>query len=162
MVSFSHGQLTLTPEGLTVQPAHPRRTMTTIKISDGIIKDDILVVGVSIKTAKGSLQIESGDLALETKALLASLNDLGATGKSDEVILIPGTNTRLIAFTGLGKAESVYNDEVLRRAAGAAALAARRRGSGAPGARAGLAEALRRGDAHGGPLRQPRLLRAHV
>ena len=123
MVSFSHGQLTLTPEGLTVQPAHPRRTMTTIKISDGIIKDDILVVGVSIKTAKGSLQIESGDLALETKALLASLNDLGATGKSDEVILIPGTNTRLIAFTGLGKAESVYNDEVLRRAAGAAARA---------------------------------------
>jgi leucyl aminopeptidase len=85
--------------------------MTTIKISDGIVKDDILVVGLSIKTAKGALQIESGDLALETKTLLATLNDLGATGKSDEVILLPGTNTRLIAFTGLGKAEAKYDGE---------------------------------------------------
>ena len=97
--------------------------MTTIKISDGIVKDDILVVGLSIKTAKGALQIESGDLALETKTLLATLNDLGATGKSDEVTLLPGTNTRLIAFTGLGKAEAKYDGETLRRAAGAAARA---------------------------------------
>ena len=85
--------------------------MSTIKISDGIIKDDVLVVGVSIKSGKGALQIESGDLALDTKPLIATLNDLGATGKSDEVIRIPGTSTRLLVFTGLGKAHSAYSDE---------------------------------------------------
>ena len=95
--------------------------MSTIKISDGIIKDDILVVGVSIKSGKGALQIESGDLALDTKALVATLNDMGATGAVDEVTRIPGGSTRLILFTGLGKAHSTYSDESLRRAAGAAA-----------------------------------------
>jgi leucyl aminopeptidase len=95
--------------------------MSTIKISDGIIKDDVLVVGVSIKSGKGALQIESGDLALDTKSLVATLNDMGATGAVDEVIRIPGTSTRLIVFTGLGKAQSAYSDETLRRAAGAAA-----------------------------------------
>ena len=97
--------------------------MSTIKISDGIVKDDILVVGVSIKSGKGALHIESGDLALDAKALVATLNDLGATGKNDEVTLVPGTTTRLIAFTGLGKSAAAYDDEVLRRAAGAAARA---------------------------------------
>lgn len=95
--------------------------MSTIKISDGIIKDDVLVVGVSIKSGKGALQIESGDLALDTKSLVATLNDMGATGAVDEVIRIPGTATRLIVFTGLGKAQSIYSNELLRRAAGAAA-----------------------------------------
>lgn len=95
--------------------------MSTIKISDGIIKDDILVVGVSIKSGKGALQIESGEIALDHKSLIAILNDLGATGKSDEIIRIPGTSTRLLVFTGLGKAQSTYSDETLRRAAGAAA-----------------------------------------
>lgn len=97
--------------------------MSTIKISDGIVKDDVLVVGVSIKSGKGALQIESGDLALDTKALVATLNDLGVTGKNDEVTRIPGKSTRLIVFTGLGKAQSSYADETLRRAAGAAARA---------------------------------------
>jgi leucyl aminopeptidase len=97
--------------------------MSTIRISDGIIKDDVLVVGVSIKSGKGALQIESGDLTLDSKALISTLNDLGATGKIDEVIRIPGTSTRLIVFTGLGKAQSTYKDETLRRAAGAAAQA---------------------------------------
>jgi leucyl aminopeptidase len=95
--------------------------MSTIKISDGIIKDDVLVVGVSIKSGKGALQIESGDLALDSKSLVATLNDMGATGAVDEVIRIPGTSTRLMVFTGLGKAQSTYNTESLRRAAGAAA-----------------------------------------
>ena len=95
--------------------------MSTIKISDGIIKDDVLVVGVSIKSGKGALQIESGDLALDAKALVATLNDMGATGAVDEVIRIPGSTTRLMVFTGLGKAQSTYSNESLRRAAGAAA-----------------------------------------
>lgn len=97
--------------------------MTTIRLSNGIVKDDLLVVGLSAKSAKGALQIEAGDLVLDTKALLPLLSDMGATGKADEVIKIPGTTTRLIVFTGLGKSATTYNNEVLRRAAGAATRA---------------------------------------
>jgi leucyl aminopeptidase len=97
--------------------------MTAIRLSNGIVKDDVLVVGLSAKSAKGALQIESGDLPLDTKALLPLLSDLGATGKPDEVIKIPGTTTRLIIFSGLGKSAATYNNEVLRRAAGAATRA---------------------------------------
>jgi leucyl aminopeptidase len=49
------------------------------------------------------------------------LVDLGATGKADEVIKIPGNSVRLLIFTGLGKASTGYGHETLRRAAGAAA-----------------------------------------
>lgn len=102
-------------------------TMTSIRISDGIVKDEILVVGLANKSTKGSkstaLSIESGDLALDNKALLATLQDLGATGKAEEIIKLPGNSTRLIVFTGLGKALPTYDNEVLRRAAGSAARA---------------------------------------
>ncbi len=94
-----------------------------LKIADGLVKDDVLVLGLSVKSAKGSLAIESGDLAIDTKALLASLHDLGATGKEDEIIRIPGTTTRLLVFTGLGKHQTSYSNETLRRAAGAATRA---------------------------------------
>lgn len=94
--------------------------MTTIHLSDGAIKDEILVVGLSHKKSKSSLVIESGDIALDSKKILASLADMGATGKTDEVIKIPGTDTRLLVFTGLGEHQSTFSDEVLRRAAGAA------------------------------------------
>jgi leucyl aminopeptidase len=94
-----------------------------IRLSDGIVKDEILIVGLASKNGKGGLQIESGDLALDAKALVQILGDLGATGKADEVIKIPGINTRLLVFTGLGAAQTSYGHEVLRRAAGAAARA---------------------------------------
>jgi len=106
--------------------------MTALRLSDGIIKDEILVVGlafkkslreVSIKEAKTNLVIENGDVALDTKKLLAILADMGATGKCDEVIKIPGFSTRLLVFTGLGEYKTKYEDETLRRAAGAAARA---------------------------------------
>ena len=97
--------------------------MTTIRLSDGIIKDEFLVVGFASKSGKGSIQIESGDITLEEKNLVQNLVDLGATGASDEVIRIPGTTARILVFTGLGKASSTYSDETLRRAAGAAARA---------------------------------------
>ncbi len=103
--------------------------MTTIRLSDGIVKDDVLVVGLAAKNSKTtkngatSLQIESGDVALDTKALVQALSDLGATGKADEIIKIPGTSTRLIVFTGLGTSATHYDHEVLRRASGAAARA---------------------------------------
>lgn len=101
--------------------------MTTIRLSDGIVKDDVLVVGLATKSGKSSksgpsnFQIESGDLAIDSKALIQTLVDLGATGKADEVIKVPGTSTRLLVFTGLGNASHSYDNEVLRRAAGSAA-----------------------------------------
>lgn len=101
--------------------------MTTLHLSDGIIKDEILVVGLSFRTpskkGQGALVIESGDIALDSKKLLATLSDLGATGKADEVIKIPGTATKLLVFTGLGENKPTFSDETLRRAAGAAARA---------------------------------------
>jgi leucyl aminopeptidase len=101
--------------------------MTTLHLSDGIIKDEILVVGLSHKKlardGKVNLVIESGDIALDSKKLLPILADMGATGKSDEVIKVPGVTTRLLVFTGLGEQKAVLDDEVLRRAAGAAARA---------------------------------------
>ena len=101
--------------------------MTTLHLSDGAIKDEILVVGLSFKTSskkgQGALVIESGDVALDSKKLLATLADLGATGKADEVIKIPGTATKLLVFTGLGENKTTFSDETLRRAAGAAARA---------------------------------------
>jgi leucyl aminopeptidase len=45
---------------------------------------------------------------------------MGATGKADEVVKLPGSHVRLLVFTGLGKS-STYPHEVLRRAAGSAA-----------------------------------------
>ncbi len=95
--------------------------MTTIHLTDGIIKDEILVVGLSYKKDKNSLSIESGDIALDSKKLLPLLADMNATGKADEVIKIPGTTTRLLVFTGLGQHATNFEDETLRRAAGAAA-----------------------------------------
>lgn len=99
--------------------------MTALRLSDGIIKDEILVVGLSykksLKDSKANLVIESGDIALDTKKLLQSLADMGATGKCDEVIKIPGLTTRLLVFTGLGENKASQDDEVLRRAAGVAA-----------------------------------------
>ena len=101
--------------------------MTTLHLSDGIIKDEILVVGLAFKTpankGQGALVIESGDVALDSKKLLATLSDLGATGKTDEVIKIPGSATKVLVFTGLGENKSTFPDETLRRAAGAAARA---------------------------------------
>ena len=95
--------------------------MTTIHLTDGIIKDEILVVGLSYKKGKNSLSIESGDVALDSKKILPLLADLSATGKADEVLKIPGTTTRLLVFTGLGEHKASFDDETLRRAAGAAA-----------------------------------------
>jgi leucyl aminopeptidase len=101
--------------------------MTALHLSDGIIKDEILVVGLSFKApskkGQGALVIESGDIALDSKKLLATLSDLGATGKADEVIKIPGTATKVLVFTGLGENMVTFPDETLRRAAGAAARA---------------------------------------
>ncbi len=97
--------------------------MTTLKISDGLVKDDLLVLGLVSTNTTGGIAIESGDLSHDSKSLLASLLEMGATGKADEVTKMPGGPARLMVFTGLGPKSSTYSHEVLRRAAGSAARA---------------------------------------
>ncbi len=98
--------------------------MSTLKLTDGAVTNGVLVVGLSFNPNKDSaLSIESGTVTLDTRTLLAQLKELGATGKSDEVVKIPGTRTKLILFTGLGVTNKQYPHETLRRAAGAAARA---------------------------------------
>ena len=97
--------------------------MSTLKISDGVVKDEVLVLGLASTNSKGGLAIETGEMAIDTKTVLAQLADMGATGKADEVIKVPGTHVRLLVFTGLGNKSSQYSHETLRRAAGAASRA---------------------------------------
>ena len=95
--------------------------MSSLKLTDGAVTDGVLVLGLSFNPNKASaLTIESGTVTIDTRTLLAQLKELGATGKSDEVIKIPGTRTKLILFTGLGITNNNYSHETLRRAAGAA------------------------------------------
>jgi len=92
--------------------------MVKVKLTTKL-DSDVLVVGLGALNKK--LQIESGTAQVDSTALLSILNAMGATGKNDEVIKLPGKSSKLIVFTGLGKIELNYNPEVLRRAAGAAA-----------------------------------------
>ena len=92
--------------------------MFKMKYLTNNVKSDALVVGLA-KGAKG-LEIVS-TLKLDEKEILQSLTDLGATGKSDEVIKLPGTISKIIVFSGLGKAAKEYSSEQIRRAAGIAA-----------------------------------------
>jgi len=101
--------------------------MPKLRISDGIVKDPILVIGLAHKNtgadSKATLVIESGDAAVDVKKLQRILGDLGATGKVDEITKVPGSSSGLIVFTGLGEQKSRYSSEILRRAAGCASRA---------------------------------------
>ena len=77
------------------------------------------VIGLSAKD--GKLKIESGAVTVNEKALLEILKNLGASGKSDEIVKVPFTKPQTIYFTGLGETSKSYEAENLRRAAGAAA-----------------------------------------
>ena len=92
--------------------------MVKVKLTTKV-DSDILVVGLT--KVNNKLQIESNGAQLESVSLLATLNAIGATAKADEVIKLPGKNTKLVIFTGLGDGSSNFNAETLRRAAGAAA-----------------------------------------
>jgi hypothetical protein len=77
--------------------------MTALSLTSAL-KDDILVVGLAQgpaqrKGGKPTLIIESGDLALDAKSLEEILGDVGATGKTDEVIKIPGNSVRQVMAT---------------------------------------------------------------
>ena len=97
--------------------------MSTLKISDGVVKDEVLVLGLASTNSKGGIAIESGEMAIDTKTVLAQLVDMGASGKTDEVIKVPGTHVRMFVFTGLGPKATQYSHETLRRAAGSASRA---------------------------------------
>ncbi len=91
--------------------------MATLKSSEKQ-SSDILVIGLSQKA--GKLTIESSNSTLNAKSLLATLEDLGATGKSEEVTKVPFTSPRMIVVVGLGESEKEFSSETLRRAAGCA------------------------------------------
>lgn len=95
--------------------------MTTLKIIDKAAATDPLVIAISQRENK-KIKIESGHASVDEKAVLAALETLGASASADEVIKFP-LGTRLIVTTGLGKSQSSFPHEVLRRAAGAAARA---------------------------------------
>ena len=92
--------------------------MVKVKLTTKV-DGEVLVVGLA--SANKRLQIESGSAQVDSNSLLSTLNAMGATGKADEVIKLPGKNSKLIVFTGLGNVQSNYDHEVLRRAAGSAA-----------------------------------------
>lgn len=95
--------------------------MPSIRATDAGIVKEILVVGLA-RDSKKKLQIEAGSIKINQKQLLTALEEMGATGKADEVIKLPGQTSSLIVLTGLGEADprSRYRHETLRRAAGAA------------------------------------------
>ena len=77
------------------------------------------VIGLS--ATAGKLKIESGSVTVNEKALLEILKNLGASGKSNEIIKVPYSKPQTIYFTGLGETSKSYDPENLRRAAGSAA-----------------------------------------
>jgi hypothetical protein len=47
--------------------------MSTLKISDGVVKDEVLVLGLTSTNSKGGIAIEAGDMAIDTKTILSQL-----------------------------------------------------------------------------------------
>ncbi len=92
--------------------------MVKVKLTEKL-DSDVLVVGFG--TVDKKLRIEPGSSGIDTSSLLTSLIAVGATGKADEVIKLPGKTSKLIAVTGLGEINGNIEPETLRRAAGAAA-----------------------------------------
>ena len=92
--------------------------MAKIKLTTKV-DGEVLVVGLGLKNKK--LQIESGAAQIDSSSLLSTLIMMGASGSPDEVIKLPGKNTKLIVFTGLGNLDDQITCETLRRSAGSAA-----------------------------------------
>ena len=89
----------------------------TIRATDAQLTSDVLVLGLK-RDSKKKLSIQSSGIKFNGASILEALEEMGATGASDEVIKLPGESTKLIIFTGLGSGDITH--EVLRRAAGAA------------------------------------------
>ncbi len=96
-------------------------TTASLSLTTTMPDADLLVVGL----AKGSAGpvVESSALTDDQAAALgAAASAIGATGKADEVLRLPGGPFGLppVMTTGLGEQAEVYAEETLRRAAGAA------------------------------------------
>jgi leucyl aminopeptidase len=61
--------------------------MVKVKLTTKV-DGEVLVVGLA--SANKRLQIESGSAQVDSNSLLSTLNAMGATGKADEVIKLPG------------------------------------------------------------------------
>ena len=90
----------------------------TIRATDAQLTSDVLVLGLK-KDENKKLSIQTSGIRLDTAPILEALEQMGASGASDEIIKLPGETTKLIVLTGLGSGDLTH--EVLRRAAGAAA-----------------------------------------
>jgi hypothetical protein len=75
------------------------------------VDGEVLVVGLASTNKR--LQIESGSAQVDSNSLLSTLNAMGATGKADEVIKLPGKNSKLIVFTGLGSMQVFRNGTIV-------------------------------------------------
>ena len=100
-------------------------TYPTLSLSTSMRTSDLLVLGVAAGP-DGPVVVASGLSDAQAADLSAAAAAIGATGKADEVLRLPGTPFELPALmlTGLGDKADAYADEVLRRAAGAALRAA--------------------------------------
>ncbi len=101
-------------------------TNPTLSLSTSLRGIDLLVLGIA-QAAAGPVAASSAALTEEQQsALTAAARAIGATGKADEVLRLPGEPYGLppIMITGLGDHADSYSPETLRRAAGAALRAA--------------------------------------
>jgi leucyl aminopeptidase len=99
---------------------YPALTLTTSTRSA-----DLLVVGVA-STSGGPVVAAAGLSADQVESLTGAAGAVGASGKPDEVLRLPGDSLGLppLMLTGLGERADEYAAEALRRAAGAALRAA--------------------------------------
>ena len=92
--------------------------MKPVKFSkDGVA--DIIVIPIA-KNGQNIL-VQAAKLPVALKEIESALTRIGATADVDEVQKIPFANKVTVVTTGVGKFEKEYDDETLRRAAGAAA-----------------------------------------
>lgn len=108
--------------------------MTTLSLSAAdlaSVATDAVVVAIapsSDRRRKSAVVVGPGTAlkAVPARKLQEALDALGATGKAGDVVRVPGagiTAAPLILAVGLGSAGPSYDEEQLRRAAGAAARA---------------------------------------
>ncbi len=100
--------------------------MTTLKAATGPDRCELLVLGIATgddgPVLAPGVAVDASQVAAVTSALAA----VGAKGRPDEVLRLPGEPFGLppLMTTGLGPARDSYDPEALRRAAGAALRAA--------------------------------------
>jgi leucyl aminopeptidase len=100
--------------------------MTSLKLTTAIGPANLLVIGARPTDSGPAVAPAPGVPDDQVAALTAAAAAVGATGRADEVVRLPGEPFGLppILATGLGTSSGVEQAEALRRAAGAALRAA--------------------------------------